>query len=695
MSLPDAKQLAGLREALPGQVLVGTGRVAYHLRECVGEGGQGWAFRAHWNDPNGAEVLAKVLRPDVVGLDALRRFQQEADVLRMLSMQPNPYVVRFYDHAVAQLSLGGPVIALPFTVLELVKGPSLDKVLKTNGPLSVARTRRILRHVAQGLETVHQQKVVHRDLKPSNILLATDGNSEVAKVTDFGLVKIVELNLVRTSALAGASLGYAPPEQYERGNKRVSPRTDVFSLAAVAYEMLTGKLAFPFTDGENPLVIVTRILNGSRPQLARNVQGLPRELARRPDRLEAIDQIVASALSADPAHRHETVSAFVAELDAALATIEEAEPSPSHVSPFEATAPNDRSFAASSHEPAPAHPIAPAPPVPARDGGGARPDVPSTLPYGRPHRFPESVASQPSSWRFSAVATPPRPLGLRSATISASGEVAALGANGLLVWERGQWQPVALPRDVDPRVLRGVMWGEGKELVVYGEGSMVARMSARGQVDVLRIVHPGIAFLGACRTTEGDLWLVGEHTYRGSITRSVQVGTTAGVVVRVSRGRVDGFAECAAVSSLTAVTRAGSDVLACGERGSLVRCGVDRAELLGHVCHGHLLGIAALPDGSAVTVGVGGHALHVTTSREGVLEAVQTTRDLLSVAVAPDGIAWAGAATARLLRRSGASWVRMSGDLPTQGNVLAILAHEATVRAVLDDGALVEGRIVA
>jgi len=696
MSLPDAKQLAGLREALPGQVLVGTGRVAYHLRECVGEGGQGWAFRAHWNDPSGAEVLAKVLRPDVVGLDALRRFQQEAEVLRMLSMLPNPHVVRFYDHAVAQLSLGGPVIALPFTVLEFVNGPSLDKVLKANGALPVARVRRILRHVGQGLETVHQQKVVHRDLKPSNILLATDGSAEVAKVTDFGLVKLVELNLVRTAALAGASLGYAPPEQYERGNKRVSPRTDVFSLAAMAYEMLSGKLAFPFMDGENPLVIVTRILNGTRPQLARSVQGLPRELARRPDRLEAIDQVIARALSADPAHRHESIRAFVNELDAVLAPIEEAEAVPkSAVSPFEATAPTDRSFAASSHEPPPrpvevhVHPGArTAPPAP-------KPELPPTLPYGRPHRFPESVAAQPASWRFSPVATPPRPLGLRSSSISASGEVAAIGPAGLLVWERGQWQPVALPRDLDPRVLRGVMWVDGKELVLFGEGSMLARVSARGQVDVLRVVHPGITFHGACRVPEGDLWLVGEHTYRGSITRSVQVGTTAGVFVRVSKGRVDAFAECAATSSLTAITRAGNDMLACGERGALVRCDLDRAELLGSLCHGHLRGIAALPDGSAVTVGVGGHALHVTQGREGVLEAVQTTRDLLSLAVAPDGSAWAGAATARLLRRSNGSWVRMSGDLPSQGNVLAILAHEATVRAVLDDGALVEGRIVA
>src|SRR6185503_19295728 len=111
--------------------------------------------------------------------------------------------------------------------------------------------------------------VVHRDLKPSNILLANEAGVEIAKVTDFGLVKLVDVNLHKTAALAGASLGYAPPEQYEQGNQRVSPRTDVFSLAAVVFEMLTARPAFPFNDGENPLLIVTRILNGPRPSLVK------------------------------------------------------------------------------------------------------------------------------------------------------------------------------------------------------------------------------------------------------------------------------------------------------------------------------------------------------------------------------------------------------------------------------------------
>src|SRR5262249_9429234 len=151
-------------------------------------------------------------------------------------------------------------LAMPFTVLEYVDGTTLEKVMaeqKGRG-LPPERVRRLVRQISQALDLVHVQKVVHRDLKPSNILLANEAGIEIAKVTDFGLVKLVDVNLHKTAALAGASLGYAPPEQYEQGNQRVSPRTDVFSLAAVVYEMLSGKPAFPFNEGENPLLIVTR-----------------------------------------------------------------------------------------------------------------------------------------------------------------------------------------------------------------------------------------------------------------------------------------------------------------------------------------------------------------------------------------------------------------------------------------------------
>jgi serine/threonine protein kinase len=173
---PLDPRLLALRDTLPGQVLRGSDGVAYHLRERIGEGGQGWVFKANWDQPGGFVVIVKVLRPDAVTREALARFEREAQVLRMLSQQPrpNPHIVRFFDHATAKIRPPGSndPIPLPFTVLEYVNGSSLEQVqIETRrGGLPVERVRRIVRQVVLALEQVHGQKVVHRDLKPSNIL---------------------------------------------------------------------------------------------------------------------------------------------------------------------------------------------------------------------------------------------------------------------------------------------------------------------------------------------------------------------------------------------------------------------------------------------------------------------------------------------------------------------------------------------
>jgi hypothetical protein len=124
-----------------------------------------------------------------------------------------------------------------------------------------------------------------------------------------------------------------------------------------------------------------------------------------------------------------------------------------------------------------------------------------------------------------------------------------------------------------------------------------------------------------------------------------------------------------------------------------VRLELGVAEHVGSVCGGHLSAIEALDDGGAVTVGVGGHALYVTPHLDAHLEAVQTTRDLLALTIAEDGSAWAGAAQARLLRRTSGAWVRMSGEVGISPAVVGISAHARLVRAVCDDGAIIEGRL--
>src|SRR5579864_8931775 len=142
-------RLLALRDWLPGQVLLGTHGAQYHLRERVGEGGQGWVFSASWDEPGGYAVIVKVMRPDAVTPESFRRFEREAQVLRMLGQaaRPNPHVVRFFDHATARIAgpSGGEPVSLPFTVLEYVRGPTLEHILDRNRGVGLAldRTRRV------------------------------------------------------------------------------------------------------------------------------------------------------------------------------------------------------------------------------------------------------------------------------------------------------------------------------------------------------------------------------------------------------------------------------------------------------------------------------------------------------------------------------------------------------------------------
>ncbi|MFO0741028.1 MAG: serine/threonine-protein kinase [Labilithrix sp.] len=702
---PSSEQPSiSLRDSLVGRVLRGTGNVAYHIKDCIGEGGQGWVFRASYGTPTGNVVIVKVLRPDVIATEALRRFQREAEVLRMLSAQgrPNPYIVRFFDHAVAQVPspYGKEPLAMPFTVLEYVDGSTLEKVLsdqkKIGRGLAAERVRRLLRQICQALEVVHRQKVVHRDLKPSNILLAYDNGVEVAKVTDFGLVKLVDMNLQKTAALAGASLGYAPPEQYEQGNKRVSARTDVFSLAGVVFEMLTTKPAFPFVDGENPLIIVTRILNGARPSLMKTRSTLAPELEASLPIIEALDRELARALAADPAQRHESATELWNALEPPLrAALEDQKTAPraAVVSPYEATG------KASSQVPL-------APPdkagVVIRLGGqpaAANPDAATEAQQAMPVLPPQPPnAHDNDAWTWSLLTPPIGERVIRSVVFNRTADAAiALNAAGLVQWERGAWVSVPMPAHVPRNALRGLRWMPDGSVLLFGDGGFVARHVIGGTTQIWRVPDPEITFLGALVEQNGLTTLVGERPYRGQATRPFP-GNTSGVVTQWTGDRVTVVGDAMSCSRLHSVARmTNGQLIACGDWGAIVRIELGVIEFVASVCGGHLLAITSRPEGGAYTVGVGGHALSLSPKLEPTLEAVQTTKDLLCVAVADDAQAWAGSASARIVRRGGAdgtnTWMRISGDIGVSTNMLAIAAGPRTVRAVGDDGMVVEGRL--
>jgi len=676
-------RLIALRDKLPGQALRGSHGVHYHLRDCIGEGGQGWVFTANWDEPGGFVVIVKVLRPDVIASDTLDRFQREAEVLRRLSQEgaPNPYIVRFFDHAVATMPspVDGEPLVLPFTVLEYVNGRTIEQTLEVAGGrgLSVDRTRRVLHQVVMALDLVHSKNIVHRDLKPSNILLATEAGAEVAKVTDFGLVKVIDIGFRRTASLAGASLGYAPPEQFEPGNKRVSNRTDVFSLAAIVFEMLTGARAFPYRERENPLLVVTRILTGPRPLLADHRASLPDELAARPNLVERIDAELSRALAADPADRHASVVELGSKIEPLLRAVLDVPAPPLSASRISVEPPLPESF--------PSEPR-------------SRIELPEPAPSAsRLRTARESPPRRSPRWTWRIAVRPLAPNVVRAAAFAADGQSAiGVGPGGFARWD-GAWAALVAPSGVDARLVNHMKVIAGGDVVAVGQRGLAARWSPSGAHETWPLADREAHLHGFdVDDRTGEATLVGERPARPSAapssSRAEPRASSVGIVTRIEARRVTFVAEISGTSRLRAAARLPSgQVFACGDGGVVVRVEGAIAENVGSLCAGNLLAIAALPGGDAVTVGVGGHALHLSPRLDATLEGVQTTRDIMALAVG-DGAAWAGAAQARILHREGDSWVRMNRELGLASAVIALWASPRMVRAICDDGAVVEGQ---
>jgi serine/threonine-protein kinase len=636
-----------LRDALIGTVIESPARVRYHLRKVIGEGGQGWVYKANYAEPDGFWVVVKVLRPECTSSKSLERFEREAEVLRRLASVPcpNPNIVRFYDYGSFPAR---PEVELPFIALEHVDGQTLSNVIRGAGGfgLPIGRARRILRQVARALHAVHEQRIVHRDLKPSNILLAQQDGHEIAKVTDFGLVKLPDLTTNKTISVAGASLGYAPPEQFEMGNHRVNAQTDVFSFASVLFEVLSGNEAFPLKSGDTPIRVVARMLTGDRPSLAKVHATVPRELRERADLTAALDREIGRALSADPVVRHASIREFW-ELCEPL--IDEA----------------------------------------MNRGKGTRVTAESATFAAVVAAPPRITVSAPTP-SFRVVGRPLSGERLRAAAIASDRHsIVAVGVHGLYRFARGVWSAMHLPSGVDARYVRGLLRGPRGEMVLFGDSGFAMIISRTGAPERLPIGDRDVALLGGHIDEHGVLF-AGER-----LSRPVGVLVDVPVAGPQEVRNVEGTARLHAVTRL-----AGGALLLCGTQGALLEVsgGEDRPIRWGRT--GHLYALAAAADGGAFAVGSGGHALRISPPSalpglsappSGTLEAVQTTRDLTGVVLDEDGSAWAAGGQARLMARRHATWTRVPLDAPVEGRLVAVCARRDGITVLVEDGTVLEG----
>jgi eukaryotic-like serine/threonine-protein kinase len=269
---------------------VSTGRVLqgrYELLRVIGRGGMAEVYAAR-DLTLGREVAVKLLAERFVDDEGfIRRFQDEA---RHVARLNHPNLVAVYDTGIDQ--------GQPYIVMELVEGRSLQEAI-AGGGLTEDRALEIIADVCVALSYAHDRGLIHRDVKPGNILIADDGS---VKVTDFGIARAVDHETVtRTAAVLGTA-AYLSPEQAQ--GLDVDPRSDLYSLGVVLYELLTGDQPF---SGDSPVTVAYQhVQEPPRP---------PRDLDSSIS--PAAEAIAMRALAKNPVNRYQHAEEMAEDVQAA------------------------------------------------------------------------------------------------------------------------------------------------------------------------------------------------------------------------------------------------------------------------------------------------------------------------------------------------------------------------------------------
>jgi eukaryotic-like serine/threonine-protein kinase len=264
----------------------------YHVLGKVAAGGMGEVYRAH-DAVLEREVAIKVLHPSLAGDPGfVERFRREA---RSAAGLNHANIVHVHDW--------GAVDGVYFMVMEYVRGQSLRDVLNAEGILAPAAAADVLVQVLAALDHAHRKGIVHRDVKPENIMLTPDG---VAKVADFGLARAYADARSTQAGTVTGTVQYLAPEQLQ--GEPADPRTDLYSLGVVAYELLTGRVPF---EGETQMAIAYRHLR----------ERVPRASSRNPAVPAGLDGWVASMTEKDRELRPESAAEARRDLISEAATL--------------------------------------------------------------------------------------------------------------------------------------------------------------------------------------------------------------------------------------------------------------------------------------------------------------------------------------------------------------------------------------
>lgn len=262
----------------------------YQLQKLIGRGGMGEVYQAY--DSGTDRIVALKVLPPHLAQDATfqERFRRESHAAAGVS---NPHVVPIHGY--------GEIDGRLYLDMRLIEGRNLGVMLtKTGKPLDPAFAVGIIEQVAEALDSAHQAGLTHRDVKPSNILIA---HNDFVYLIDFGLARTAGDSGMTTAGSTLGTLAYMAPERFDAG--KIDPRSDIYALACVLYECLTGERPYPSDSLEQ--------------QIAGHMVSAPPRASEKDSRLAAFDDVIAKGMAKKPSKRYQSAGDLAAAARAALA----------------------------------------------------------------------------------------------------------------------------------------------------------------------------------------------------------------------------------------------------------------------------------------------------------------------------------------------------------------------------------------
>ena len=280
----EAKEVVDQNELTPGQVIDGR----YRIDAKISRSGMATIYKAYdlKDDHPVAMKIPHMQYESDVGF--FSRFQREADIGRILN---HPNILKFYEPDPAQ--------SRPYIVMELLEGKTLAQVLNDVKPFPVDDALQVAARIADALAHMHEKGVVHRDMKPQNVMICRDGT---LRIMDFGIARATDMRRLTFVGFTPAmgTPDYMAPEQVK--GRRGDERTDIYSLGAMLYEMVTGVLPF---EADNPFMVMNARVTGD-PKAPRQLNpAIPVE----------VEELILHAMEREPRRRIQTAKEMKAQLE--------------------------------------------------------------------------------------------------------------------------------------------------------------------------------------------------------------------------------------------------------------------------------------------------------------------------------------------------------------------------------------------